>query len=61
MSAFKPLTRQSTGRVRHFAYVVDTCTGRIVEACGHKHRLLRTAQECAERMVTRVTPHDGGA
>ena len=47
----QPFTRQFTGVRVHRAYVLNRTTGKIVEACGHRHRTPQGAFRCAERML----------
>lgn len=50
--SLQPITRQFTGTPRvHRAYVLNRTTGKIVEACGHRHRTEKGARGCAERML----------
>lgn len=48
----QPTTRQFTGapHVRR-AYLLNRTTGKIIAACGHRHRTERGALQCAERML----------
>ncbi len=51
----QPTTRQFTGTPHvHRAYVLNRTTGKIVEACGHRHRNNVTAARCAETMMADV-------
>jgi hypothetical protein len=57
-------TRQATGDPsRHYAYVIDSSTGRTIAACQHRHvSQLRQggkngeyyAMQCAERMLRKL-------
>lgn len=48
----QPTTRQFTGTPHvHRAYVLNRTTGKIVEACGHRHRTDKAAKGCAESMM----------
>jgi hypothetical protein len=48
----QPTARQFTGTPHvHRAYVLNRTTGKIVDACGHKHRNGKTAMECANVML----------
>ncbi len=48
----QPLTRMFTGTPWiHRAYVLNRTSGKIVEACGHRHRTHDGAVRCAERML----------
>lgn len=48
----QPTTRQFTGTPHvHRAYVLNKTSGKIVEACGHRHRTAKAAQSCANEMM----------
>lgn len=49
-----PWTRVFTGRLVTRAYLLHRQTGRVWEACPHRHRKAKRAEQCARRMLRSI-------